>query len=163
MILIISFQEIYSIKFYGGELMGLDIVSSDNKKSFHIGYFGFTRMRGYFVLGKSEELYEDYEEIEGASMAWIPSECRSVNEEEFYNDIGDLSILIKHSDCDGKLTSEECKLLKKELIIDEKKIRSLENYNNNPKHCEGVLKLMTEFTDLINYCAENDSVELIFT
>ena len=140
--------------------MGLDIWTSDDKKNFHIGYIGFTKMRSFFVRHYGKELYDDYEEIVKATMAFIPAET-VVDEDEFYKQIGDLSILINHSDCDGELSSEECQVLKSCLFVDEEKIRSLKIYNNNPEYVERMIKKMYEFIDLINYSA-TENVKLIF-
>lgn len=135
--------------------MGLDIYSSDEMKSFHIGYISFSRMRAFFVLHYGETLYHVYDEILKNSGF-----CDDGVWFDLCDKVGDLSILISHSDCDGELSSDECKLLINSLFVDEEKIKSLsyadEEYRNR------MIRLMYEFITLIRYCAENDDVELIF-
>ena len=135
--------------------MGLDITSSDNEKSFRIGYLSFTVMRSFFVLHYSKELYYKYREIIDRLGF-----CSDEEWENVYNNVNNLDILLKHSDCDGELSSDECKLLINSLFVDEEKIKSLsyadEEYRNR------MIRLMYEFITLIRYCAENDDVELIF-
>lgn len=126
--------------------MGLDIISSDNEKHFHIGYVGFHNLRSCFLLHYGEDLYHDYKNL-----------IFSIEDDEFYERIGDLEILIDHSDCDGELSSNECKLLKEFLIVDEKSVK-LHNENNSDR----IIELMYEFIDLIEYCADNDDVTLLF-
>ena len=132
--------------------MGLDIYSSDEVKYFHIGYLSFSRMRAFFVLHYGETLYRVYDEIL-KNLGY----CDDGVWFDLCNKVGDLSILISHSDCDGKLTSDECKKLEECLIVDEDKIKSVE-YSNE----EYMIGLMYEFKDIIEYCADNDDVELIF-
>ena len=140
--------------------MGLDIWSSDDEKHFHIGYIGFSTVRSYFILHYSIELYNDYEDILKAVTLF--SYESSVDEDEFQSKLGDLDILISHSDCDGELTSSECKQLLPCLVVDEDKITSLEKYSNNPKYNDRIIKLMYDFIDLVEYCAKDSSVKLIF-
>lgn len=140
--------------------MGLDIMTSDGEKNFHIGYIGFSNMRAFFILHYGEELYKNYNEILRAPMRWDVHLDKLF--EEICEKIGDLSIIIDHSDCDGELTSDECKKLLPSLIVDENKIKSMENYDNNPKYFERIIKLMYEFIDIIDYCAKDDGVKLIF-
>ena len=135
--------------------MGLDITSSDYEKSFHIGYMSFSVMRSFFVLHYSKELYYKYREI----MDRLGF-CSDEEWENVCDNVNNLDILLKHSDCDGELSSDECKLLINSLFVDEEKIKSLsyadEEYRNR------MIRLMYEFITLIRYCAENDDVELIF-
>lgn len=135
--------------------MGLDITSSDNEKSFRIGYLSFSVMRSFFVLHYSKELYYKYREIIDRLGF-----CSDEEWENVCNNVNNLDILLKHSDCDGELSSDECKLLINSLFVDEEKIKSLsyadEEYRNR------MIRLMYEFITLIRYCAENDDVELIF-
>ena len=142
--------------------MGLDICSKKKKKNFHIGYFGFSKLRSYFILHYGEDLFEDYNKILRATMKW--DEKADVIFDELLEEIGDLSILINHSDCDGELTSDECKRLSKCLFVDEYKIKSvlgkLDGYNR--EYIDTRIKFMYEFIDLVDYCAMHDGVKLIF-
>ena len=138
--------------------MGLDIYSSDDTKNFHIGYIGFSTMRSFFILHYSKKLFEDYNTILRATIKW--DEKADVIFDELVEEIGDLSILINHSDCDGELSSDECKKLRKCLAVDEEKIKSVSS--GNIECADRTIKLMYEFIDLIDYCAEHDDVILIF-
>jgi len=135
--------------------MGLDITSSDNEKTFRIGYSSFTLMRSLFVLHYSKELYYKYFEII-CRLGF----CSDEEWENVCNNVNNLDILLKHSDCDGELSSDECKLLINSLFVDEEKIRALSTEKN--EYYERMIKSMYEFITLIRYCAENDDVELIF-
>lgn len=142
--------------------MGLDIISSDGVKHFHIGYFGFTHMRSYFVLHYGRDLYDDYQKlIEWSTrITWSDSDIPCpVNEDDFQDKIGDLSILVNHSDCDGELTPSECEKLIKVLFVDEDKIKELEV--GNPKYRSNIIKQMYEFIKLVEYSADNN-LELRF-
>lgn len=134
--------------------MGLDIYSSDEVKSFHIGYLSFSRMRAFFVLHYGETLYHVYDEIL-KNLGFCDDEVWF----GLCDKVGDLSILISHSDCDGELTSDECKKLRECLFIDEHKIKSLE-YSYEEYRIK-MIGLMYEFIDLVDYAVENN-VELIF-
>ena len=136
--------------------MGLDIYSSDDTKNFHIGYTRFSTMRIFFILHYSKKLFEDYNTLLRATIKW--DEKADVIYDELLEKIGDLSILINHSDCDGELSSDECKKLRKCLVVDEEKIKSLSAVHNY----ENLINTMYEFIDLIDYCAEHDDVILIF-
>ncbi len=137
--------------------MGLDIYSSDDTKNFHISYMGFTTMRSFFILHYSKKLFEDYNTIL-ATIKW--DEKADVIFDELLEEIGDLSILVNHSDCDGELSSDECKKLRKCLVVDEEKIKSV--LSENIEYVDRTIKVMYEFIDLIDYCAERDDVILIF-
>lgn len=134
--------------------MGLDIFSSDDVKSFYISYISFSRMRGFFVLHYGETLYHVYDEIL-KNLGY----CEDRIWFDLCDKIGDLSILISHSDCDGKLTLDECKKLRKCLFVDEDKIKASE-YSSD-EYRINMIKLMYEFIDLIDYAVKNN-VELIF-
>lgn len=138
--------------------MGLDICSSDDTKNFHIGYIGFSTMRSFFILHYSRKLFEDYNTILRATIKW--DEKADVIFDELLEEIGDLSIIVNHSDCDGELSSDECKKLKSCLFVDEEKIKSL--LSENIEYADRIIKLMYEFIDLIDYCAEHDDIKLIF-
>ena len=107
--------------------MGLDIVSSDWVCDFHIGYVGFFTMRTYFVLQLSKELYDDYRSLahEGYDSP--------VDEDAFSEAIGDLYILLSHSDCDGELSVDECRRLKEVLFVDEDLIKTRLDNEYNPR------------------------------
>lgn len=138
--------------------MGLDIWSSDDTKNFHIGYMGFNRMRSFFILHYSKKLFEDYNTILRATIKW--DEKTDVIFDELLEEIGDLSILINHSDCDGELSSDECKKLKSCLFVDDDKIKSV--LSGNIEYADRIIKLMYEFIDMVEYCAKHENIELIF-
>ena len=138
--------------------MGLDIWSSDDTKNFHIGYMGFNRMRSFFILHYSKKLFEDYNTILRATIKW--DEKTDVIFYELLEEIGDLSILINHSDCDGELSSDECKKLKSCLFVDDDKIKSV--LSGNIEYADRIIKLMYEFIDMVEYCAKHENIELIF-
>lgn len=138
--------------------MGLDICSSDDTKNFHISYMGFSTMRSFFILHYGKKLFEDYNTILRATIKW--DERVDVIYDKLLEEIGDLSILVDHSDCDGELTSDECKRLRKCLVVDEEKIKS--ELSKNIEYIDRTIKVMYEFIDLIDYCAEHDDVILIF-
>lgn len=137
--------------------MGLDIWSSDDTKNFHIGYIGFSTMRSFFILHYSKKLFEDYNTIL-RTIKW--DEKTDVIFDELLEEIGDLSILINHSDCDGELSSDECKKLQKCLVVDEEKIKSV--FSGNIEYADRIIKLMYEFIDMVEYCAKHENIELIF-
>lgn len=143
--------------------MGLDIWSSDYVKHFHIGYMGFTNMRSLFILPYGVDVYRDYLKwIKEVTQIWSNNwKCPS-DEDKFKEEIGDLSILINHSDADGELSSDECKKLINTLSINEELIKKTELYFNNESYIEDLIKRMYEFKELIEYCAEHNEVKLIF-
>ena len=136
--------------------MGLDIISSDEVRHFRIGYISFSNMRSYFILHYGRKLFDDYNTILRATLKW--DEKADVIFDELLEEIGDLSILINHSDCDGELSSDECKKLKSCLFVDEEKIKSLSTVQNH----ENMINNMYEFIELIDYCAEHKDIKLIF-
>ena len=138
--------------------MGLDITTSDNVKAFHIGYLNFIDMRSYFILHYGTESYEIYHKILNAVL----NDSYEVDMlyHKLFKQIGDLKILIGQSDCDGELTSDECKKLRSCLFVDEERIKSA--LAKNKEYCDRMIKLMYEFVGLITYCAEHNDVKLIF-
>lgn len=136
--------------------MGLDIMSSDDEKWFSIGYISFSRMRSFFILHYDEESYYDYNQI---LMSRRSSEVDMLYD-KIFNKIGDLSILIDHSDCDGRLTSEECKLLRPCLFVDEDKINSISLVENN-EYFNRIIHKMYEFIELVEYSID-ENVDLLF-
>ena len=138
--------------------MGLNIYSSDDTKIFCFGYMGFSTRGSFFILHFGKKLFEVFITILRATIKW--DEKADVIFDELLEEIGDLSILINHSDCDGELSSDECKKLRKCLVVDEDKIKSV--LSENIEYAGRIIKLMYEFIDLINYCAEHDDIELIF-
>lgn len=138
--------------------MGLEIMTSDNEKRFRIGYIGFTMMRRFFLLHYGTEVHDEY--LSMLNNISFENEEVFFLSEKFYEKIGDLAILIDHSDCDGELTSEECRKLKPCLFVDEDMIiKYLPDFNKPEKY----FPLMYEFIELISYCADNPEVKLIFT
>ena len=132
--------------------MGLDIHSSDRKMNFHIGYIGFSIMRAFFVLPYGDDAFLEYRN----AMATLYMAFSN----DFHDAVGDLIILIDHSDCGGRLDSQECQKLIKCLKIDEDKIRHLDFKDKD--RLEIYIRKMYDFRDIVNYCAENKEVELIF-
>ena len=145
-----------------GDNMGLDIWSTDDKKHFHIGYIGFTTMRSFFILFYGKRFYDMYMVLARLSLSWRTEEQSPVDKIAFDDAIGDLNILINHSDCDGELTSEECKLLKDCLFVDKEAISEVDVYSTNPEYVNRIIGAMYDFIDIVEYCAENDDVKLIF-
>ena len=138
--------------------MSLDIRTSDGQLDFHIGYVGFTRMRSFFILHYGKDVYEDYNYI---FMMIKPSDELDRLFEDLLIKIGDLGILINHSDCDGELTSKECKQLLPYLCVDEDKINQASTVDNNTYY-NRIISMMYDFIELVKYCASNDDVKLIF-
>lgn len=134
--------------------MGLDIITSDKRKTFHSGYISFSLMRSYFVLPYGRVLYGVYAKI--IKFQPVSNECY----DDFLEKIGDLSILIDHSDCDGELSSDECKRLLPALTVDEDKISRLDHAEDRKKQ---IIERMYDFIDLVRYCSEHDDIKLLFT
>lgn len=139
--------------------MGLDIWTNDDSKTFHIGYIGFSTMRAFFILHYDEESYYNYKTVLRELLR--PTMESEALYQKIFEKIGDLSILIDHSDCDGELTSDECKKLLPCLFVDEEKINSQSTVENN-EYYNRIIKAMYDFIDMVNYCADNDDVILIF-
>ena len=135
--------------------MGLDIWSDDDKKIFHISYFGFNNLKKGFLISYNYEMYLLYKSfIEG----YVEDNERLVEmlDEAIQSHIpNDLLILINHSDVDGELDSFECKRLLPYLNINPKMIKK--HMNNS----EFLIKKMNEFKEIIEY-GGNEDVKLIF-
>ena len=146
--------------------MGLEVYALDNEHSFHIGYIGFTQMRQFFVLSLyGWGLYEDYRKL-SKYMTESFINCKNdnlcpIDVDSFSTSLGDLDILIGHSDCDGRLTVEECCKLKPVLKIDKELIHETIVYENNPEYVDRLIQKMKEFKQLVDYSIQED-VELIF-
>lgn len=138
--------------------MGLDIMSSDDEKNFHIGYISFSTMRSLFILHYSTECYNDYNNVLRGIMHPTSETERLYN--KIFTVVGDLSILIDHSDCDGRLTSSECKQLRPCLFVDEEKIHNESTVENN-EYYNHIISKMYEFIELVDYSIDYD-VDLIF-
>lgn len=137
--------------------MGLDIISEDGKKSFHITYFGFTNMRLNFLLSQDILLYEAYKLLMRTYIMIERNELIDDLDEIIQKHTpNDLLILINHSDVDGELSPLECERLFEILNVDENLIRIYQ-----PENYEGIVKKMYEFLDILKYGFEND-VKLIF-
>lgn len=139
--------------------MGLDIVTSDYEKDFHIGYIGFSNMRAFFILHYDEESYYNYCNVLRGLLRPTP-ESEALYQ-KIFEKIDNLSILIDHSDCDGELTSDECKKLLPCLFVDEDKINGVSSVENN-EYYNRIIGKMYEFIELVNYCASNDKIKLLF-
>lgn len=93
--------------------MGLSIrVKGFDKEIYNSGYGGFTRFRIAVAKAYNEEfgkLYEDWVWCSMTSNEFPKQDLDRIN--ELAND--DLNLLLLHSDCDGKLTPQECKKIYK--------------------------------------------------
>lgn len=88
--------------------MGLDLRANGYpKEALHIGYIGFGTVRKQIAKSYNEELGELYEKQYKGFCDYVYTD-EEVNR---YNEIcdDDLDILLNHSDCEGKLTYQECK------------------------------------------------------
>lgn len=136
--------------------MGLDIITSDDGMDFHISYLRFTNMRAFFILHYSEDAYYDYRFIIDSVLNPITE--INVRYQRVFEKIGDLRILVDHSDCDGELTPDECGKLRPCLFVDEEKIHSV---TANTEYANDTIELMYSFIELVEYSIDND-VKLIF-
>lgn len=123
--------------------MGLDLETNDNKYHIHMSYTSFAHMRGLFASYYEKSFYKKY-----ISFLDIPKEK-----------VGDLSILLEHSDCDGELTSDECKKIIKCLNVNKDLINeSIED----EKYAKHMYESMLEFKKMINYCTTDDNIKILF-
>lgn len=122
--------------------MGLDIFSDDEKMNYYSGYITFAHIRGLFAAHYDTSLYREY-----VLMNPIP-----------LDNVGDLAIILEHSDVDGELTSQECQKLLPCLLIDEELVQSIVNTDK----ADWFIEKMYEFRNIVQYCAENPQVKLIF-
>lgn len=91
--------------------MGLDISVKglEKKDTYHCGYITFNLYRKNVASAYNERLGELYKKTFKDELQ--PEEIKEWN--NLCND--DLDIFLWHSDCDGKLTPEECKKIYNEL------------------------------------------------
>lgn len=91
--------------------MGLDISVKglERKDTYHCGYITFNLYRKNVASAYNERLGELYKKTFKDELQ--PEEIKEWN--NLCND--DLDIFLWHSDCDGKLTPEECKKIYNEL------------------------------------------------
>lgn len=91
--------------------MGLDISVKglERKDTYHCGYITFNLYRNNVASAYNERLGELYKKTFKDELQ--PEEIKEWN--NLCND--DLDIFLWHSDCDGKLTPEECKKIYNEL------------------------------------------------
>ena len=120
--------------------MGLDIFSNDEKMNYYSGYVTFAHIRGLFAAHYDKSLYREYILMEPIS----------------FDKVGDLAIILEHSDVDGELTSQECQKLLPCLLIDEELIQSIVD------KADYFIEKMYEFRNIVQYCAENSQVKLVF-
>lgn len=85
--------------------MGLALVATGFEKDMHIGYGGFSGMRYRIAKAYSEKHGELYAMMLKAFRSRLPDDF-DARWNDGCND--DLDILLWHSDCDGKLTYQEC-------------------------------------------------------
>ena len=143
--------------------MGLCLVTSDDKKSLAIGYFTFSHMRSYFILSYKEKWYSYYRQELVKSVDDFCSDttisAREIAEDLlFQKEMGDLNILINHSDCGGELTYEECVKLRPALKINKGR---MEKYITGDRDVDFYISYMEDFIELIDYCIDNH-VTLLF-
>lgn len=137
--------------------MGLNISTKDERKQLGIGYFTFTKIRGLFVLGYfGKDYYEWYGDIVKRIDNVTEGEWEGFNKL-----IEDLSILINHSDIDGKLTVNECKRLYPYLVINYDYAKENLDYHDEERFKMNFV-IMSDFKDLVKYAIDNDE-ELIFS
>lgn len=121
--------------------MGLDIniKGLERKDTYHGGYIRFNIYRKEVANAYNKRLGELYEKIFKEDLQ--PEEIEEWN--TLCND--DLDIFLWHSDCDGKLTPKECKLIYDELKnID---IQDLEYSNEYTMH--------ELWLNMLKYCYKN--------
>lgn len=126
--------------------MGLDLRAKGYEgEEFSIGYIGFGWIRRCIANSYNEEFGKLYEKpyINFGFREYTQAEVDRWN--EICDD--DLDILLNHSDCDGKLTWQECKKIIKALNkID---FKYPDEWRQDYKEKYYILK------DMIRYCAEN--------
>jgi len=125
--------------------MGLDLRANDYpNEPLHIGYIGFGIVRKQIAKSYNEELGKLYEKTYSMFDNQLTEE-----EGSRYNEIcdDDLDILLNHSDCDGKLTTQECKKIIKSLNKFE--FQYPDEWRQDYKEKYYVLK------DMIDWCAKN--------
>lgn len=85
--------------------MGLALVATGFNKDMHIGYGSFSGMRCRIAKAYSDKHGNLYEMMLRSFRTGLPADF-----DEQWNDgcNDDLDILLWHSDCDGKLTPQEC-------------------------------------------------------
>lgn len=126
--------------------MGLDLKAKGYEgESFRVGYIGFGWIRRCIANSYNEEFGKLYERpyVEYPFKGYAQAEVDRWN--EICDD--DLDILLNHSDCDGKLTWQECKKIIKAL--DKIDFKYPDEWRQDYKEKYYVLK------EMIRYCAEN--------
>ena len=120
--------------------MGLALTATGFGKTLHIGYGGFSIVRKYIALAYSKKHGEMYSEMLKNIRKPLPEDFDE-KWNEGCND--DLDILLWHSDCDGRLTPQECRkiyrILEKMNVEFEENIDYYEDFYKNfvamLKHC----------------------------
>lgn len=135
--------------------MGLDIWSEDDKKFFHISYFGFSDLKKSFLLSYNYDVYVLYVLFIEAYMKDNERLVELLDEMLQLYIPNDLLILINHSDIDGELNSFECKRLLPYLNINPRLIKEYISDN------EFLIKKMNEFKEIVEY-GDTEDVKLIF-
>lgn len=117
--------------------MGLDLYSRDGEKHAGCAYSSFNRFREKLAL----EININLKEMSGyESLSETPT---GLNWDTVTDD---LKILFNHSDCDGKLTARECKLIYP-------RVRDLtKDWNEEYRDFRYFL---SDFLELLEYCSEN--------
>jgi len=127
--------------------MGLDIrvTGLDWEKTYHAPYSSFFRLRRELCKAFYDaEMFRIYEKANKASFpVAYPEEQVTVAEEEYWNNHcnDDFDIFLLHSDCDGKLTSKECRLI----------YNAIKDVTIEDEYFNGILNL---WKDMLLYCAK---------
>jgi len=122
--------------------MGLDIEikGMTSEETYHGSYHGFAFFRQAIASAYNEELGELYKKSSIHNL--VDAEI------DLWNALCDdgLDLFLWHSDCDGKLTPKECKLIYSALEkIDEEKLKEFDETGM-------VLKLYKRFLKMFSFC-----------
>lgn len=125
--------------------MGLCLSAKGYKQDLNIGYIGFGWIRQCIATSYNEEFGRLYEK------PYKDFRFKGYTQEEIdrWNEIcdDDLDILLNHSDCDGKLTYQECgKIIK---ALDKIDFKYSDDWREDYKEKYYILK------DMIRYCAKS--------
>lgn len=126
--------------------MSLDLSAKGyEKEPLHIGYIGFG------VIGKciASSYNEEFGKLYAIQYDNYPFKGYAEEQIDRWNEIcdDDLDILLNHSDCDGKLTYQECRKIINAL--DKIDFKYSDEWRQDYKEKYYVLK------DMIRYCAKN--------
>lgn len=125
--------------------MGLSVYAKGMEDTYDCGYLTFGNFRIQLAKTYNEELGELYEK-------WI-KESLSDEELKRINEIipHGLAIFLTHSDCDGKLTPKECRLIYED-IKDLKMDMIGHNYGFNPKEPIPTYNMLERWKGMFQHC-----------